>query len=280
MKKRIFAIAVALVCALGLCGLARAQQTTPSAKLLPVAARLAAASSSTGAATAAAPHRDALETAQLVVTPLIAQDLLSKIPRQVLNASGQTGDVVNLLILGDRKDVRNAIGAAGWSRIACTRLGAVFHDFWGALDLRAYRGLPMSKLYMFGRQQDISYANSKMPFSWWGRHHFRVWQAPFEVDGETLWVAAATHDTGLRWNRAQHHFDHKIDPNVDAERQYVSKTLTKNGRVEVVGYVSPDNAPVQGQTATGESFYTDGRAVVLRVVPKNSAHSAPATMLP
>src|SRR2546429_6589155 len=29
------------------------------------------------------------------------------------------------------------------------------------------------------------------------RNHLRIWKAPYQVHGETLWVGAATHDIGL-----------------------------------------------------------------------------------
>jgi hypothetical protein len=217
--------------------------------------------------------------AEAIPSSPITADILAKIPRQVFSIDGHPGDVVNFLILGDRKDVRKAIGAAGWSRIACTKLGAVWHDIFDAIDPRGYRGVPMSKLYLFGRPQDVSYSNSKTPFSWWGRHHFRIWQAPFEVDGQTLWIGAATHDIGLRWQDGHPHLVHKIDPNVDAERQYVSKSLNHTGRVEVLGYVLPSDARTTARTTTGEQFYTDGRVLVMKVVPKNSAKPAADTTL-
>jgi hypothetical protein len=282
MKRSTVLCAVLVVCCSCFAQGSVAQQAATGAKLTNVSLVLGPISpaviSSEKSASRTVHHTDLLSSVVPPVVPIIDQEILSKIPRQVFDAQGQPGDVVNLLILGDRHDVRKAIGSAGWSRIACTKLGAVWHDFWGALDIRSYRGVPMSKLYMFGRHQDVGYANSKMPFSWWGRHHFRIWQAPFQVDGETLWIGAATHDVGLHWGNR--HFVHRIDPNVDAERQYVSHSLVSTGRVEVVGYVNESDGPVQARTTTGETFYTDGRALVLRVVGKNSARMAQTTQLP
>lgn len=282
MERPIVLCAAIAVCCSCFAQASVAQEAAAGAKLTNVSAVMVpvspAVSSSGKSAPATINHADVLSSVVPPLAPVIDQVILSKIPRQVFSSHGQPGDVVNLLILGDRHDVRKAIGSAGWSRTACTKLGAVLRSFWGALDIRSYRGVPMTKLYMFGRHQDVSYANSKTPFSFWGRHHFRIWQAPFQVDGETLWVGAATHDVGLHWGHR--HFVHTIDPNVDAERQYVSHSLVATGRVEVVGYVNPTDAPLQARTTTGEAFYTDGRALVLRVVGKNSARMALTTQLP
>jgi hypothetical protein len=278
MQRSFCAGPIAIVCGLCVISSAIAQDTNSAQRLAnmsglinPFASRLASR--------LAAPSVSSDQPAPTVVaagfaaSPITAE-ILARIPRQVLSSDGHPGDVVNLLIIGNKQDVRKAIGAAGWSRIACTKMGAVWHDVFDAIDIRHYRGLPMSKLYLFGRQQDVSYSNAKTPFSWWGRHHFRIWQAPFEVDGQTLWIGAATHDVGLRWQGGHPHLIHKIDPDVDAERQYVSKSLGHTGRLELLGYVTPTDAPTEARTATGEHFYTDGRVLVMKVVAKNAAKSA------
>jgi hypothetical protein len=284
MHRALVAGPIVIVC--GLCAIssaistAVAQDTTPATRITaaavlvnPFAAFAAPASPAAATSASSVQPPDATTVTAIPSSPITAE-ILAKIPRQVFSVDGHPGDVVNFLILGDRKDVRKAIGSAGWSRIACTKLGAVWHDIFDAVDPRGYRGLPMSKLYLFGRQQDVSYSNSKTPFSWWGRHHFRIWQAPFEVDGQTLWIGAATHDVGLRWQGGHPHLIHKIDPNVDSERQYVSNSLGHTGRVELLGYVLPSDARTTAHTATGEQFYTDGRVMVMKVVAKNSPKPA------
>lgn len=278
MQRAYVAGPMAIVC--GICAIspAIAQETSPAARFASVSVLInpfvSIVASPPPAVTTSIFEPVGTATAAGGASSPITADILSRIPRQVFSSTGQPGDVVNLLIIGDRRDVRKAIGAAGWSRIACTKLGAVWHDIFDAIDIRGYRGVPMSKLYLFGRQQDVSYSNAKTPFSWWGRHHFRIWQAPFEVDGQTLWIGAATHDIGLRWQGGHPHLVHKIDPNVDAERQYVSNSLGHTGRLEMLGYVTPPDATTKAWTATGEQFYTDGRVMVLKVVSKNAPKSA------
>jgi LssY C-terminus len=283
MQRSVIAGTVAIVCGACAISTAFAQDAKPVARISAASALVSpvvalVAPPTVASANSAASAMPDVPSATAPVSPITA-DILAKIPRQVFSIDGHPGDVVNFLILGNKQDVRKAIGAAGWSRIACTKLGAVWHDLFNALDLRGYRGLPMSKLYLFGRQQDVSYSNAKTPFSWWGRHHFRIWQAPFEVDGQTLWIGAATRDVGLRWQETHPHLIHKIDPNVDSERQYVSKSLNHTGRFEVLGYVMPSDARTTAHTTTGEQFYTDGRVLVMKVVAKNSVKSAVETPL-
>jgi hypothetical protein len=56
---------------------------------------------------------------------------------------------------------------------------------------------------------------------------------------------------------------HRIDPNIDAERALIVTDLTRAGAKElgsttVVG-------PLRGSNAGGDTFTTDGRAVILAV---------------
>jgi hypothetical protein len=98
------------------------------------------------------------------------------------------------------------------------------------------------------------------------------------VAGSTLWVGAATHDIGFERDQRNNGMTHKIDPNVDAEREYVEKTLAATGLVAEFGYVLPDDPVREAKTATGGSFYSDGRVLVLKLAdPAGTDSSASGT---
>jgi LssY C-terminus len=210
----------------------------------------------------------------------ISADILAKIPRQVLSSDGRPGDVNNFLILGSKHDMKKAMDAAGWDTVACTKLGVIWRDLFESLYIKAYRGIPMTKLYMFGRQQDYGYAHSRGLLSVRNRHHFRIWLAPFLVNGQPLWIGAGTHDVALHHVGRFLHLFHKIDPNVDAERQFISATLIKAKRIRVLGYVTADGAPTVAQTTNGQDFYTDGRTLIMQLLPENTATLAASAELP
>ncbi len=201
----------------------------------------------------------------------ISTEMQTKIPRQVYSGRGLPGDVINFLIIGSKHDMKKAMDSAGWDTVSSSKLGVIWRDLFESLYVKAYRGIPMSKLYLFGRAQDYGYAHSRGLLCVRNRHHFRLWRAPFEVEGQTLWIGAATHDVALHYLGRFLRFTHRIDPNVDAERQYVADTLTKSGRVQLLGYLTATDALTQAHTTTGQDFYTDGRTLVLQVVREKSA---------
>src|SRR5467141_1971600 len=79
---------------------------------------------------------------------------------------------------------------------------------------------------------------SVSPLTWKGafqmRRWLRIWKAPFQVKGETLWVGAATHDIGFELDQRNDGITHKIDPDIDLEREYLEKTLSSTGLVAEV----------------------------------------------
>src|SRR5262249_43007895 len=130
----------------------------------------------------------------------------------------------------------------------------------------AYLTLPMSQLYLFGRPQDFGWAHAEPIRVAAARHHLRVWKAPMAVAGATLWAGAATHDIGFERDQRNNGITHKIDPDIDLERTFVEQTLTRTGIVAAFTYVTPADALTEARTATGGTFHSDGRVLVLKLM--------------
>jgi len=85
------------------------------------------------------------------------------------------------------------------------------------------------------------------------------------VNGETLWVGAATHDIGFERDQRNNGITHKIDPDIDLERDYVEKTLSSTGLVTDVTHFTPDNPMKEAKTATGGTFHSNGQVLILKL---------------
>ena len=133
----------------------------------------------------------------------------------------------------------------------------------------------MSELTLFGRVQDYGLAHAVPIQVVAQRHHLRLWKAPFQVDGQDLWVGAATHDIGFDRDNRNNGVTHKIDPNVDDEREFVGRSLDDTGLVAKISYVTPSQASKEARTATGATFHSDGRVMVIHLVPLSTPSSAP-----
>ena len=197
--------------------------------------------------------------------PSIDNNLFSKIPRRVGDKEGNAGDMVNFLILGSEEAMQHVFTNAGWVKVDADVKATVLHGLIESLSKESYLTMPMSQLYLFGRPQDYGWAHAEPISVVRSRNHLRIWKAPFQVSGETLWVGAATHDIGFERDQRNNGVTHKIDPDVDLERDYVEKTLSSTGLVTEISHFLPDKPMKEAKTATGGTFHSNGRVLILKL---------------
>lgn len=191
--------------------------------------------------------------------------LFSDIPRRVGDQQGNPGDMVNFALIGSEDQVRKSFAAAGWVEVDKTTQDAILHGLLATLEHRAYVEMPMSTLYLFGRSQDLSYARA-VPLEVAAiRHHLRVWKTEKTVDGQPMWVGSATHDNGFEKDQRNGQVTHHIDANIDEERDFIQKSFAAAGVIAGAAYVLPENPLQTARTATGGSFESDGRIVVMEL---------------
>ncbi len=204
----------------------------------------------------------------LAITP----DLLDEIPRRVFDADHNPGDMVNILIVGTEDDVVRAFKAAGWVHVDSSVQGTLIAGVVDSLQKKDYLTMPMSTLYLFNRAQDYGFAHAEPVRVAMSRNHLRAWKSPYEAAGRPVWCIAATHDIGFERDERNSGVTHKIDPAIDGEREYVNDTLSSTGLVAARDHVMPASPMTEAKTATGGSFHSDGRILVL--VLKSTAASS------
>jgi hypothetical protein len=216
------------------------------------------------------------DQARTALTAMPAGTRLGKImaglPPLSLDDKGLPDSPVNLLIFGSERSLRSAISDAKWTGVSASMVRAIAG---GLLDLvkleEPARFPPISPEYLFGRQQDMAFAQLCTCVR--SRHHFRLWRSPFSgPNGEPAWAGTAAFDEALEYHHRQRGgrravgFGHRIDPKVDNERDYIMRTLSSLPQVSRIFYVPHANAPLSGFDADLNPFETDGRvlAVFLR----------------
>jgi hypothetical protein len=198
--------------------------------------------------------------------PSITPALLKEIPRRVSDPQGNPGDMVNIVILGAKDQVLKVFTAAGWVHVDSSVQDTVLNAITDSLEKKDYLTMPMSSLFLFNRPQDYGFAHAEPVRVAMSRNHLRAWKSPYEVAGRPLWCVAATHDIGFerdQRNQSITSVTHKIDPAIDGEREYVNNTLSSTGLVIQRTHVTPPNPLTAAKTATGGTFHSDGRILVL-----------------
>lgn len=202
---------------------------------------------------------------QVPSMPGIDDSLFAKIPRRIGDKEGNPGDMVNFLIIGNEDEMKKVFTTAGWVKVDADVKSTVLMGAIASFSKESYLTMPMSPLYLFDRPQDYGWAHAEPITVVASRNHLRVWKAPFTVNGQTLWVGAATHDIGFEKDQRNNGLTHKIDPNIDLERDYVEKTLSSTGLVAQVTHFLPKNPLQEAKTATGGSFHSNGQVLVLKL---------------
>lgn len=186
--------------------------------------------------------------------------LLAQVPALSQDARGVADSPVNLLILGSEPAVRAAFDSARWGDGA---------------KLQAVRVLPesfppVSDEFLFGRRQDMSYVVDVRRLL--SRHHFRLWRAPFAgPGGEAVWVGTANYDArpSVGWGGADTcgyaGLFHRIDPDIDKERDYVMVSLLPTGRMRDFRWLAQPRAVREGKDSKCSPYHTDGRVLVIRL---------------
>ena len=185
------------------------------------------------------------------------------LPRRVHDHLGNLGDMVNFVFVGSQENVQAALAAADWHVADVDNKEAGLKAVLNTYKKKDYLEMPMSHLYLFDRMQDFGYEQAQAFSVVATRHHFRVWKAPFTWNNETVWVGAATHDTGFEKDVRTGKLTHKIDPNVDAERDGLADGLQKTGKTKGVTYYLPPDPVQEAKNASGGSYHSDGRLLVV-----------------
>lgn len=215
--------------------------------------------------TAYTKNDSSVETEDLPVMRAGASELSEMIkllaPR-ALNGEGREGDMLNLIFMAREDDLQEAFERAGWLKADRSKLQIIWH-------LLSQRGhdtkLPMIKLFVFGRGQDYSFVLPDPTSIASRRHHLRIWKTDRQVDGVPLWVAAATHDVSIQVIKHKFELLHRIDPNVDAERDYIAGSLAKTWPISREKYIPLSEPLVSAKTANGQSYHSDSRMLFLEL---------------
>ena len=184
-------------------------------------------------------------------------------PRRVSDQFNNPGDMVNFVIIGSQQQLQAALNAGNWHLADTSNADAITRAIEMTRQNQDYLAMPMSLLYLFGRVQDVGYEQAEPYAVVASRHHFRLWKAPFTYKGEPVWLGAGTHDIGFEKDQRNGRVTHKIDPDVDLERQNIGESLQKTGLVQALNAYLPSDPVQSARNATGGGYHSDGRILVI-----------------
>ena len=178
--------------------------------------------------------------------------------------NGQPSDLTNVLLVGSAELVARAFVAAGWTRALPGGVKADAKAFVALADRHGYQPAPVSLLTLEGKHPDLVFEKQNNTLA--RRHHVRIWARPGAFRGRPVFLAAATHDVGIFFSPQERTFTHRIDSQIDRERDKIVDDLAFAGAVELRAVVDRPQVSRSGTNAAGDSIETNGAmaALVLR----------------
>lgn len=184
------------------------------------------------------------------------------LPRYSETLLGKVAQPISLVVLApDRADLIRAFQAADWHLADPPNIANMAHAATAAWFNNAYDTAPMTPAFWQARPHDLGFQQARQGAAdtLRQRHHARFWASErLSQDGLMIFVGTASYDDGLKWGLTHH-----IDPNVDAERDFLAQSLLETGLFEAPQTL-PLTLPVLGQNMVGDAFFTDGNAILLR----------------
>jgi hypothetical protein len=205
---------------------------------------------------------DAKELTVVRDPPSELGEMVKLLPARAMNGEGLEGDMLNLIFVAKEEELQKTFASAGWVIVEKSKPQIIWHLLW---QRNNYTKLPMDRLYVFGRAQDYSYALPEPRSIVSRRHHLRIWKTDRALNGVPLWVAAATHDVAIEFVKRKFRLFHTIDPNVDAEREFIAGNLAETRQIAREEYVRCPMPVFTAQTATGQNYYSDSRLLLLEL---------------
>jgi hypothetical protein len=102
--------------------------------------------------------------------------------------------------------------------------------------------------------------------------------SPWSLRAITCGFGRRRSDIGFEKDQRNNGITHKIDPDIDLERDYVEKTLSSTGLVAEVAHFTPQNPLKEAKTATGGSFHSNGQVLILKLADSGKASTSTASI--
>ena len=214
-----------------------------------------------------------------IVVPVISETdvpkrLFETLPKASEDISGRPMEPVNIVIVGLEEQVRTAFLEAGWSAADPLSLHSFRRELMAMARKAPYPEQPGTPSFWNGRPNLIAFEKSTPANTISERHHIHLWNAGVNSDaGRPIWVATTHFDKGFKRASALVPV-HSIDPNIDAQREYVRHDLEAGGKVESMTRL-PVTGRLAGRNFAGDRFFTDGTACLLVLKPAPPPAAAP-----
>lgn len=183
-------------------------------------------------------------------------------------SDGLLGDPINLAFIGTKNELENLFLEAGWTIAEPLSLKSSLHMITASVFGKSYPKAPVSSLFLFNNKQDIAFEReiNNNPRR---RHHVRFWQTPenWYLPGgrKADWLGAATYDKKVGFSFFTGQVTHKINSDIDKEREFVLASFKQSSQAVSVEIVEHFTTSYHGRNGGGDELFTDGALPFIKI---------------
>ncbi len=171
--------------------------------------------------------------------------------------TGEKMEPVSLIIVGSKDELTAAFKEAGWMTADIWGVRTLLRMGGAAIDNAPYPAAPVTPSFLNAEPETIAFQKATEKNSPRERHHARFWLTQYRFGSRPVWVATASFDEEIRYL-----ITHKIDPNIDAERDFIKTELEGTKSVDALRQIQLVQ-PLRGKNQIGYEFFTDGKAYIM-----------------
>ncbi len=189
-------------------------------------------------------------------------DVLADLPQRTTDPStGRPSDLFNMMLIGTREQISSAFRAAGWSETVPVSMRSRIQVVRAAAEGRNSQSFPMTKLLLNGTEADMSWQKGLNDLS--KRHHVRIWRQG-TWQGQEVWIGAATRDIDFAYMHHGALMTHRIEANIDLERDKIANDLVYTSYVEMLDLQERSSIPSTCRNGKGDLMSTDTKIAIIR----------------
>lgn len=209
------------------------------------------------------------------------------LPLYCVTPDGFASDPINIAIISTRRELIMTMESAGWYMADPYTLHFNARHALSTLLGWSYPNAPVSRLFLFGRKQDIAFELPIEDTGMGNRHHVRFWATTYQntnpltvrgihwhhrrahVQGDSLlWVGSASLDNGIAPIRHNLQVTHMIHPDTNTERELIVRQIRSTGLVKRVETVKLEKPYRLANRAWRGYLHTDGNMSVIHLKHK------------
>ncbi|MDD5769707.1 MAG: LssY C-terminal domain-containing protein [Candidatus Gracilibacteria bacterium] len=171
----------------------------------------------------------------------------------------QTEPINFIFVVKNQNDLINIFNKSGWTEADKLGRTSIKKMLGATFDKTTYLNSPITPLYWNKEIQTLGFQQLTKDENIKFRHHIRIWKTNYKVGDEFIYVGCGIYDDGLKWGVI-----HKIDGNIDKERDFTFKDLEKSNLILNYKLVNL-TGKISGTNSYGDKFFTDGNTYEVEV---------------